>query len=694
MFHEMAGPLVFLKRGVSLLAGDEETVDVAGGGGGDVSPDDQSASAQESADAGPEVTEVGEEGVPEAAAPDAPEETAEAPAEEPADAPVSDAEAFEAALNDPNLGRPPGSKGSRQQVDYSGTFQSLREGDVVKGTVVHIDRDGVLVDVGTKSEGVIRMHELTRDSFQNPEDVVSVGEVISVFVMETESQDGALLLSKKRADFEVAWERVEEASKNGKVISAMVTDRVKGGLVVDLGIRGFVPASHVGTGKTQNLDRFIGQSIPLKVIEVDRDRRKVVLSHRQAVEEEREKKRAETLQGLAEGQQRTGIVRRITEYGAFVDLGGIDGLLHISEMSWTRINHPSEVVKVNDKIQVMVLKMNLENGRLSLGMRQILPDPWQGVGERYHVGDIIQGKISRLVPFGAFVQLEEGVEAIIPNQELSMRRIKRPDQVVSVGDEVEAKILDVRPDERRMTLSTRTLMHERDEPMPPMPPVHSGGGREAPRTTVADLLGEIEQHAGDPAIDVQQGQRLLHLVQAGRQVGGDEGVVPGVHLDGPPLAQQPLQHVGHVLDVDIVDHRLGKQSRISALAIKPPATGGYDMVSALWTYDGGPEVIVDAAWYQTSTFGFRASYLAMFEEGMLHFDSLRSPALHEHAVGGDMKEIRLEGDAYFREVEFLVNCLRDGRRPATIVSPESTRQSLQLVEAEWRSSETGQIITP
>ncbi len=495
MFHEMAGPLVFLKRGVSLLAGDEETVDVAGGGGGGVSPGDESASVQESADPGPDVTEGGEDGVPEAVSPDAAaEETAEAPSEEPAEDPsepsVSDAEAFEAALNDPNLGMPTGSKESRQQIDYSGTFQSLREGDVVKGTVVHIDREGVLVDVGTKSEGVIRMNELTRDSFQNPEDVVSVGDVISVFVMETESHDGAPVLSKKRADFEVAWERVEEAGKNGKVISAMVTDRVRGGIVVDLGIRGFVPASHVGTGRGQNLDRFIGQSIPLKVIEMDRDRRKVILSHRQAVEEERERKRAETLESLAEGQQRTGIVRRITEYGAFVDIGGIDGLLHISEMSWTRINHPSEVVKVNDKIQVMVLKMNLENGRLSLGMRQILPDPWQGVGERYRVGDIIQGKISRLVPFGAFVQLEEGVEAIIPNQELSVRRIKRPDQVVSVGDEVEAKILDMRPDERRMTLSIRTLMHERDEPMPEMPPMHSGGGREAPRTTVADLLGE------------------------------------------------------------------------------------------------------------------------------------------------------------------------------------------------------------
>jgi 4-hydroxy-3-methylbut-2-enyl diphosphate reductase len=244
----------------------------------------------------------------------------------------------------------------------------------------------------------------------------------------------------------------------------------------------------------KNLDKYVGQSIPLKVIEVDRERRKVVLSHKLAVDEEREKKRSETLETLAEGQERTGIVRRITDYGAFVDLGGIDGLLHISEMSWTRINHPSEVVKVGQKVQVVVQKMNLESGRVSLSMRQILPDPWKNVGSRYKVGDVIQCKISRLVPFGAFVLLEEGVEAIIPNQELTYRRIKRPEQVVSVGDEVEARVLDVRPEERRMTLSVRAVQQEREAEAQTQVTAserrHSAPVREAPRTTVADLLGD------------------------------------------------------------------------------------------------------------------------------------------------------------------------------------------------------------
>lgn len=379
-----------------------------------------------------------------------------------------------------------------QPVDYSRTFRSLEEGDVVKGVVVHIDKEGVLVDVGTKSEGIVRPNELSRQSNLAPEEVVQVGESIDVYVIQSEDQDGGLILSKKRADFERAWERVEEAHRSGKTLSAMVSDRVKGGLVVDLGIRGFVPASHVGSGKIKNLDKYIGQSIPLKVIEVDRERRKVVLSNRQAADDEREKNKSETLKNLTEGQIRDGIVRRITDYGAFVDLGGIDGLLHISEMSWTRIKHPSEVVKVGDKIQVMVLKLSLDQGKVSLGLRQILPDPWAEVVQRYHVGDVITGKVSRLVPFGAFVQVEGGIEGIIPNSELAIRRVSKPEDVVSVGQEVEVKLIDLRPEERRMTFSLRQLQQpqERERERPEMTN-YSSYNREAPRTTIGDLVGDM-----------------------------------------------------------------------------------------------------------------------------------------------------------------------------------------------------------
>jgi predicted RNA-binding protein with RPS1 domain len=354
-------------------------------------------------------------------------------------------------------GEPEPRRGGRGGNRFSSETNELRSGQVVQGTVVHIDHEGVLVDVGMKSEGLIRPNELSREPVTNMEDVVKVGDKIDVLVLEPEGRDGHLLLSKKRADFERAWDKVQEALADGRVVTAMVSDRVKGGLVVDLGIRGFVPASHVGNGKLKNLEKFVGQSIPLKVLEVDRQNRKVVLSHRLATEEERERQKVDTINSLAEGQTRTGTIRRVTDYGAFVDLGGIDGLLHVSEMSWTRVKHPSDVVKVGDQVQVMILRLNLDQGRVSLGMRQILPDPWETVGDKYHVGDVVEGEVTRLVPFGAFVLLEGGIEGIIPNSELSHRRVNKPADVVEQGQQVQIKVIDVRPEERRLTLSLRAL---------------------------------------------------------------------------------------------------------------------------------------------------------------------------------------------------------------------------------------------
>lgn len=387
-----------------------------------------------------------------------------------------------------------------QADDYSSTFTALREGDVVQGVVVHIDRGEVLVDVGTKSEGIIRRHELSRDSSLNAEDIVKVGEKIDVYIMETENQDGNLILSKKRADFEKAWERVQEAKEKGETITAMVTDRVKGGLVVDLGIRGFVPASHVGNGSMKNnLEKYVGQSIPLKVIEVDKERRKVVLSNKLAMDEDRLSKKAETVQSLQPNQIRRGIVRRLTNYGAFIDLGGIDGLLHISEMSWTRINHPSEVLKEGQEIDVVVLKMDLDAGRVSLGLRQILPDPWTGIDARYHSGDVITGTVTRVVPFGVFVQVEGGIEGIIPNSELSGRKGgKAP--ALAQGQEVEVKVLDVRPEERKMSLSLRQLQQEQ-ETRRERSEIDSYQDRssrdEAPRFTIGDALRAKEEAADE-----------------------------------------------------------------------------------------------------------------------------------------------------------------------------------------------------
>jgi small subunit ribosomal protein S1 len=348
----------------------------------------------------------------------------------------------------------------------------------------------VLVDVGTKSEGLIPPHEMSREFNIQGDGGIKVGDTIDVFVLSTDDEDGQLVLSKRRAAFEKAWDQIIEAHQQQTTIMAAVSDRVKGGLVVDLGIRGFVPASHVGTGKVRNLEKYIGEILPLKVIEVDRDRRKVVLSHKLATEEERAAQREETLATLAEGQVREGVVRRITDYGAFVDIGGVDGLLHISEMAWTRIKHPSDVLKVGDELQVMVLKTNLEQGRISLGLRQILPDPWTEARDKYQQGQVVHGSVTRLVPFGAFVQLDGGIEGIVPNQELTSRRINKPEEVVQVGDQVEVKIVELRPEERRMTLSIRQALEEKEYSEYETYSRGSSGGDD--QVTIGDMVGGLE----------------------------------------------------------------------------------------------------------------------------------------------------------------------------------------------------------
>jgi small subunit ribosomal protein S1 len=307
--------------------------------------------------------------------------------------------------------------------------------------------------------------------------------------------------------------------------------------VVDLGIRGFIPASHVGSGdfKHQNLDKYVGQSIPIKVIEVDRERRKVVLSNKQATEEERRSRKDETLTSLKEGDVRKGIVRRVTDYGAFVDLGGIDGLLHVSEMSWARIKHPSEVVRNGQELDVVVLKLRLDQGRISLGLRQILPDPWIEIGEKYKVGDTVKVTISRLVPFGAFVALPEGVEAIIPNSELSDRRSGRPADVLNAGDEVEARVIEMRTDERKMTLSIRRILEDARprEPFIPEPeipggvPARGGGGRDRDRGRDREIEGGFAPREGGatPAVPSNRERRRREGGGgAGRGRGGEYNI--------------------------------------------------------------------------------------------------------------------------------------------------------------------------
>jgi 4-hydroxy-3-methylbut-2-enyl diphosphate reductase len=374
------------------------------------------------------------------------------------------------------------------QAEMEAQLAPLTAGQIVEGLIVQIDERGALVDVGTKSEGHITREDLA-DGTTEEGKPLEVGDRISVYVVRPEDDEGNPVLSKKRADYERVWWRVIEAHEKGEVLSAMVVDRVKGGLVVDLGLRGFLPASHVRTRNVHALDRFIGQSLKVKIVEVDRARKRVVVSHKNAVEDEREKRREKTLETLEESKVYRGVVRRITDYGAFVDLGGVDGLLHVTEMSWTRVNHPREVVQVGDRIDVMVLRYDREQNRISLGLKQILPDPWEEVPKHYKVGQIVAGTVTRVVPFGAFIKLEgTGIEGIIPNAELPGDRGKKAADVLSAGGKVEVKIVNIRPGERRMTLSLRQFEQakERQQLKEFMQRQESSS-----RVTIGDLFGSV-----------------------------------------------------------------------------------------------------------------------------------------------------------------------------------------------------------
>lgn len=341
--------------------------------------------------------------------------------------------------------------------DPDSQFRKLRRGELVQAEVIHVERDRVFVNLGTKAEGVVPLNELTSENVDSAEGLVSVGDKINVVVVQAERGDSQAIVSKRKADFEALWDRIEEMHRSQTTFEAPVVDRVKGGLEVDIGVRGFVPGSHVGTGTLRNLDKFVGESLPLKILELDRDRKKVVLSNKLAEDEIREQSRKRIFEEVREGAVLAGVVRRLTDYGAFVDLGGVDGLLHISEMSWARITHPREMFKEGQEIQVMVLKLDEDKGKISLGHRQVLPDPWNLIRENYRKGQRLTCKINRFVQSGAFIMLPEGAEAFMPLSEMSVRRIRKPEDALEVGQEVEAEILDLKPDERRMVLSIRAL---------------------------------------------------------------------------------------------------------------------------------------------------------------------------------------------------------------------------------------------
>ena len=351
------------------------------------------------------------------------------------------------------------SPSSDQQLDraalaalYEETFKNLEEGTITEGRVVAVSKDKVVVDIGYKSEGMIPNDQFSTDELQN----IKVGDLLKVYIEECEDADGNLVLSKEKADKMKIWEELEKLFNDGKSIDGKIVARIKGGMMVDIGVKAFLPGSQIDLHPVRDLDGLVGRTFPLKIIKINHRRGNVVVSRRVLLEETRDSKRKTTLSTLKEGQLIQGVVKNITDYGAFIDLGGIDGLLHITDMSWGRVGHPSEMFNIGDKVEVSVLKYDRETGRISLGLKQKSADPWTGVASKYAVGTRVRGRVVSLTDYGAFIELEPGVEGLVHVSVMSWtHEVRHPSRVVSIGDQVEAAVLNVDPASRKISLGMK-----------------------------------------------------------------------------------------------------------------------------------------------------------------------------------------------------------------------------------------------
>ncbi|MCI6584392.1 MAG: 30S ribosomal protein S1 [Mobiluncus porci] len=335
------------------------------------------------------------------------------------------------------------------------TIKYFNDGDLVSGTVVKVDRDEVLLDIGYKTEGVILSRELSIKHDVDPDEEVKVGDEIEALVLQKEDKEGRLLLSKKRAQYERAWGDVEKIKAEDGVVTGTVIEVVKGGLILDIGLRGFLPASLVEMRRVRDLAPYIGRELETKIIELDKNRNNVVLSRRAYLEQTQSEVRTTFLSTLQKGQVRKGVVSSIVNFGAFVDLGGVDGLVHVSELSWKHIDHPSEVVQVGQEVTVEVLDVDFDRERVSLSLKATQEDPWQTFARTHKIGQIVPGKVTKLVPFGVFVRVEDGIEGLVHVSELAARHVEVPEQVAKIGDEIFVKVIDIDLERRRISLSLK-----------------------------------------------------------------------------------------------------------------------------------------------------------------------------------------------------------------------------------------------
>src|SRR6201998_3729785 len=335
------------------------------------------------------------------------------------------------------------------------TIKYFNDGDIVEGTIVKVDRDEVLLDIGYKTEGVIPARELSIKHDVDPSEVVSVGDEVEALVLTKEDKEGRLILSKKRAQYERAWGTIEAIKEKDGVVSGPVIEVVKGGLILDIGLRGFLPASLVELRRVRDLAPYVGRELEAKIIELDKNRNNVVLSRRAWLEETQKEQREDFLHNLKPGEVRRGVVSSVVNFGAFVDLGGMDGLVHVSELSWKHVDHPSSVVNVGDEIEVEVLDVDLDKERISLSLKATQQDPWQEFAGGHQVGQLVYGRITKLVPFGGFVQVGGRIEGLVHISEMAAHHVDLPEQVVSPGEELWVKIIDIDLQRRRISLSIK-----------------------------------------------------------------------------------------------------------------------------------------------------------------------------------------------------------------------------------------------
>ncbi len=518
---------------------------------------------------------------------------------------------------------------------FESSLKELKSGNVVVGTIVQVNPDSVVVDVGGKSEGLIPIAEFIDENGQVKTDI-QVGDQFDVLIERTENENGLISLSKEKADRMKVWNTLEE----GAVVEGRIVSRIKGGLSVDIGVNAFLPGSQVDLRPVRNLDKLIGESFDFKIIKLNKRRGNIVLSRRVLLEEQRESQRTDTLQVLEEGLEVEGVVKNLTDYGAFIDLGGIDGLLHITDMSWGRVSHPSDILNVSDTIKVKVLKFDREKERVSLGLKQITPDPWMEVEQKYPVGNRISGKVVSLTDYGAFVELEEGVEGLIHVSEMSWtKRIKHPNKLLNIGDEVESVVLALDIPNRRISLGLKQV-----EPNP------------------WEVIGEKF-----PIGTIIEGQ-VKNITDFGIFVGVDEGIDGLVHISDLSWTKR-IKHPSELYKkgdlVKAVVLNIDRENERFSLGIKQLAQDPWQTIPTRYA----PGTIIKGQVTSVTDFGI---FVEIEEgiEGLIHVSEISKEKVDTPKsfanVGDDLEAVVLNVDTQDRKIALSIKQLSDRKEKAEV----------------------------